>query len=163
MKTKQENKTMSDFELPVKEVVPAPEEVTDIKVTPEPPEFTPEELAKIFDEIIFAESYREDVVIRDKLRVTFRTRTVEETEQITSELDTNPVNLLSTLREKQSLLNLCHSLVSYQGKDLSSVKIEEKKKFVMKLAAPVVSMLSVALNKFDRKVFLACKDGEENF
>jgi hypothetical protein len=125
--------------------------------------FKEEDLLKIFDEIIFAGEYSEDVVIKGKLRVKYKTRTAQETEEITSKLDSTTANLVSTFQEKRLLLNLHYSLISYQGKDLSGMKVEDRAKVINQMPTPIVASLINALQRFDTKVYEACKEGEENF
>jgi hypothetical protein len=129
----------------------------------EKPKYDPEELISIFDEIIFSGTYTEHIVIRGKLSVAFRSRTAKEIELITGKLDATTANLMATLNEKRSLLNLHYALTSYQGKDLSTISTEDREKFINNLAAPVVGTLINALSKFDSKVYAACVEGEENF
>jgi hypothetical protein len=127
------------------------------------PKYSEDELSRIFDEIIFSDSYSEEVVIKGKLRVNFRTRTAGEIAEITKKLDATSANLVATLAEARSLMNLHYALTSYQGKDLSSLKQEDREKFINNLSGPVIGALINALAKFDYKVFEACRDGEENF
>lgn len=127
------------------------------------PKYDAEELISIFDEILFNNTYSEKVTIRNKLHVAFRTRTAEEVEAITRALDATSANLIATIEEKRSIMNLYYALTSYQGKDLGLLKQEDRERFVNKLPAPVVGALVIALSKFDEKVYLACKEGELNF
>lgn len=166
----------TDFELPkdakksaAKSVASTPVKISDdegksdsAEKKPEP-KFSKEELLQVFDDLIFAGTYSETVTIRGKLKIAFRTRTAEELEAITQEIDSTQANLISTVMEKRNLMNLMYALTSYQGKNLSTLKIEEKTKFVNALAAPIVGILMVALSKFDEKVYEAGKEGEENF
>ncbi len=162
---------MSDFEMPKKEtkskvaamseapMVPAEE----TPVEKEVPKYDPEELLRIFDDMLFAGSYSEVVTIRGKLKVAFITRTAEQMDAITQKIDGTAAVLMATLVEKRNLLNLYHALTSYQGKDLSGLKYEDKVSFVNKLPAPVVGMLMVALYDFDNKINAATKEAEANF
>lgn len=173
---------MSDFELPkdattvnrgnkkVKAETPAPSfptqetsTTTENKKDDAKPKYDPDELIAIFDQILFSNTYTEKVTIRGKLHVEFKIRSAEEVEAITRALDATSANLIATIEEKRSLMNLYYALSSYQGKDLGLLKQEERERFVNKLPAPVVGALVVALSKFDEKVYLACKEGEENF
>jgi hypothetical protein len=130
----------------------------------EKPKYSKEELIQIFDEMIFQGSYSEKVELRGgKLKVVFRTRTAEESENISKVIDTTTANLVATIVEKRQLINLHYAIESYQGTDLSGLKVEEKAKFINKLPGPVVGALMIALGKFDEKVFEATKEGEENF
>lgn len=122
-----------------------------------------EELLRIFDEIIFTGEYSEEVTIRGKLHVRFRTRTVEEIEQISATVDAMEAHLVATLNDKRSVLNLQYALVSYQGKDLKSLDIADRSKFIRRLPGPIIASLLTAMSIFDMKVFEACKDGEANF
>ena len=118
---------------------------------PTPPKYTEEDLLIIFDEIMFSGEYREDVTIKNKLKVTFVTRTAADTTKITMELDSKKFNLMSSMQQYRALLCLCYSLVSYNGKDLSATPYETKKGFIEKLPSVVVNALSNALNDFDIK------------
>ena len=148
-------------------------ETTEEKETPEAtaeatpsekePKYSEEELASIFDEIIFSGEYIEEVLIRGKLRVSFRTRTAEEIRRITQVVDSTQAVYANTVESIRSLLHLQYALTSYQGKDLTSLKSEDKAKFIGQIPGPVVAMLLEALSKFDEKVFVACQEGEANF
>ena len=126
-------------------------------------EFPKEELLKVFDELIFNGEYREDVTIKGKLKVTFRTRTTEETMEVSKLLDGTDHKLLVTVQEQRAFHNLCKSLVTYQGRDVSNLKVEDKEKFIKKLPTSIASALADALSEFDLKVDYACREGEENF
>lgn len=129
----------------------------------EKPKYDKDELLAIFDEIIFQGEYLEDVTIRGKLKVQFRTRTAEEIEQISKVIDATSFNLISTMNESRMVLNLQYALTYYQGRDLSSLKVEDRAKFIKKLPGPVIAVLIDALFKFDDKVAEACKEVEANF
>lgn len=129
----------------------------------EKPKYDPEELAAIFDDILFSEEYSEEVTIRGKLRVTFRTRTAEEVRTINQIVDGTTAVFATTLDGIRSIMQLQYALTFYQGKDLRSTRPEERAKFLGKLPAPVVAALLHALSRFDEKVYAACKEGEENF
>lgn len=129
----------------------------------EKPKYDKDELLRIFDEIIFSGEYVEDVVIKGKLRVQFRTRTSEEVEEISRIIDTTTYNLVSTMNEARMVLNLQYGLTMYQGKSLTGLSKEDKSKFIKKIPGPIIGVLLDALYKFDDKVFEACKELEENF
>lgn len=154
--TQKKSKVSQMTEAPV---IPAVEETKET----EKPKYDPEELLRIFDELIFAGSYTETVNIRGKLKVTFITRSAEQMDSITQKIDGTTAVLMATLVEKRNLLNLYHALISYQGKDLSTLKFDEKVSFINKLPAPLVGVLMVALFEFDSKINAATKEGEENF
>jgi hypothetical protein len=130
---------------------------------PEKKEYDKDELLRIFDEIIFTGEYTEEMTIKGKLKVHFRTRTAEEISDISRLLDTTHYNLVATLNESRLLLNLQYALIGYQGRNLGVMKNEERAAFVKKLPGPVIGMLVEALYEFDNKVSEACKEVEENF
>ena len=140
----------------------SPESTAEATSTPKP-KYDPEELLTIFDEIMFAGEYSEQVTIRGKLKVTFRTRTAEEVRTINRTVDGTPATFASTLEGVRSLLELKYALVMYQGKDLRSIKDDERDRFLNSLPAPVVGTLLKALSNFDAKVYEACQEGESNF
>lgn len=127
------------------------------------PKYDQNELLAIFDEILFSGEYTEEVLIKGKLKVVFKTRSVEDTTAITKDIDASVSNLLSTLQETRALANLLYSLVTYNGKNLADMPIEERKKFIGKIPAVVVGAVSEALVKFDSKVAAAFTEGEANF
>jgi len=136
---------------------------SEVKSEEEKPKYDPEQLAMIFDELLFQGEYSENVKIKDKLLVTFRTRTSEESEEIALTLDTLGANLFTTLDQKRSLLNLQYSLTRYHSRDLSGLSKEDRAKFVGKLASPIIVALVNELAQFDEKVFAALKEGETSF
>lgn len=129
----------------------------------EKPKYDKDELLRIFDEIIFNGEYVEDVTIKGKLHVQFRTRTSEEIAEISRILDTTTFNLVATMNESRMILGLQYALTSYQGKPLIGMNKEDKAKFIKRLPAPVIGVLLDALYRFDDKVFEACREFEENF
>jgi hypothetical protein len=129
----------------------------------EKPKYDPNQLAMIFDELLFQGEYSETVKIKNKLLVEFRTRTSEESEEIAMILDTLGANLFTTLDQKRSILNLQYSLTRYHNKDLSGLSQEDRSKFISKIASPVIVAMVNELAKFDEKVFAALKEGEATF
>lgn len=127
------------------------------------PEFTKEELLAVFDSIMFEGYYEEDVTIKGKLKVKFRSKSAKDVTDISKELDSRTFNLISTLQETRAFLSIVYGLMSYNGRDLSSQSLEERTKFIERLPSAIAASLSEAINKFDRKVDLACVEGEENF
>jgi hypothetical protein len=127
------------------------------------PRFTKEELLKVFDVLIFEGEYKEEVAIKNKLRVTFRSRTTEETMEISKILDSQDFKLLSTMQEQRAFHNLLKSLVVYQGRDLTNIKPEEKEKIIKKIPTSIIGSLADKLAEFDLKVDEACQEGEGNF
>jgi hypothetical protein len=140
-----------------------PEVKEEEKKEEQKPKYDAEHLAMIFDELLFQGEYSENVKVKDKLLVTFRTRTSDESEEIAITLDTLGANLFTTLDQKRSLLNLQYSLTRYHSKDLSGLSKEDKAKFVGKIASPIIVALVNELAKFDEKVFAALREGEASF
>ncbi len=172
---------MSDFELTgtaTRKSVPKPKNVSPAPIVeqaqpaePEDqkndeqqaPEFSKEELLEVFDHILFSNEYTEDVTIRNRLRVTFRTRTAKQIQETNKFLDSMGASLVSTVEAARAMLDLENALITYQGTDLGSMKKEDRSAFVQKIPGPVIGALMFALSKFDRKVFMACQEGEANF
>lgn len=134
-----------------------------VEETKEAPKYTPEELLQIFDTILFEGEYTEDILIKGKLKVTFRSRSAAETSEITKDIDAKQFNLISALQEYRAFLNLVYSLTHYNGKNFGSAPLEERKGLVGKLPAVVVAALSTALYEFDVKTDAACREGDANF
>lgn len=174
---------MTDFALPTssKTVVPGVKSPS-IKAPPEPkaptpseegkenkdstkkedPKFSEEELMKIFDDLIFGKEYQETVYIRPNFPVTFRTRTSAEYDEIQRALDASGFNLMSSVENLRSVRNLTYALVDIKGSTLP-LAVSDKEKFVQDLPGPVIGLLLDRLSKFDYKVMMACKSGDENF
>lgn len=147
-------------EIDLKEDTPVEDSTKDEKKSP----YDEAELLEIFDNIIFSGEYSETVDLRGgKLSVTFTTRTGEQTQEIQRILDRSGLNMITTMEQERSLLNLEASLADFNGKNLSMLKPEDKSKFIRGLPAPVIAAVSVALQKFDSKVIAACNEGAENF
>jgi hypothetical protein len=113
---------------------------------------------------MFEGSYTEEISLRNgKLKISLRNRSASEVSAIMDKLDLLGANLAMTHSHYQVTYNLIYSLVSYQGTRLEDVSLEDKEKFIGKLPAPVLSMLIMALQDFDKKVAAATKYGEQNF
>lgn len=130
---------------------------------PEQKKYTKEELLKVFDELIFQGEYSEDQTLKGKLKVTFRSRSAEETMEISRSLDVMDFKLLTTMQEQRAFLNLSKSLTMYQGRDLGKMKDEERTAFIRKLPTSILGALADSLAEFDRKVDLACREADESF
>jgi rRNA maturation endonuclease Nob1 len=137
------------------------EEVNEIEKEEE--KYTKEELLQVFDSMIFSGEYSEQVVIKNRLRVRFKTRSVQDIDRISATIDATQAKLVATIQEKQSILTLQYALVEYQGVNLANDSMEQRAKFIGKLPGPIVGALLTALNEFDDKVYQACKDLEEDF
>ena len=124
------------------------------------PKYTKEELLTILDTLLFEGEYREDVLIKSKLKVTFTTRSAASTAEITRELDSKKFNLLSSMQEYKALLCICHSITRYGDKDLTIISQEKKKEFIEKLPSVMVAAISNALVDFDIKTEAALQESD---
>jgi hypothetical protein len=113
--------------------------------------YTKEDLLVIFDAIMFEGEYREDITIKGRLKVTFKTRSAASTASISKDIDSKQFHLMSTMHEYRALLSIAHSITGYNDKDLSSSSLETRIAFLEKLPTVVVSALSNALVEFDIK------------
>ena len=127
------------------------------------PTFNKDELLAIFDRITFEGEYSEQVKLKGKLTVTFKTRSAGDTLEISKTVDAIQANLVITVSEQRAILNLAYSMIEYSGKDLSKASIDDRLTFVKKLPVPIIAALSDALATFDLKIDAACKEGDENF
>jgi len=126
----------------------------------EKPKYDKDELLTILDELMFSGEYSEDVTINGRLKVAFKTRSAASTSEITRSMDSQKFNLLSTMMEQKALLCISHSLIAYNGIDLSTKSHAERKQFVEKLPSVMVSAISNALVKFDLKTEAALEETE---
>lgn len=172
---------MSDFDLPqttTRKSIPTPKVRPSIKPeeipaeiskeevkdeNKEKPQYSQEELLAVFDEILFSNEYTEDFTVRNRLKVTFRTRTAKEIQDINKHLDSMGASLVSTVEGVRAMMNLESALVHYQGKDLGAMKQADRSAFIAQLPGPIIGALMITLGKFDHKVALACQEGEANF
>lgn len=157
--------------------IPAPSSTSSINLVPpdepkesqeknsvnEKPLWPKEELLRVFDEIVFSGEYMEQFLIKNRVPVTFKTRTGEDAKAIQRIIDSSGLNLVASVEMLRSITTLQYSLVSYDKKDLTLVKPEERLRYIESLPAPIIGMLLDLLNKFDSKVGAACREGEENF
>lgn len=163
----------SEFELPTKpaknksvpQAAAEPQvettEKTEVKAAAKP-EYSKEELLRIFDEIIFSGEYIEEIMVRGRLPVKFSTRTAEQINQVQDALDASGYQLISSVENRRAIMNLEQALISYNGKDLSGMKQPERSKIIAQLPGPIIGTLFDELNKFDMKVAAACRE-ETNF
>lgn len=126
-------------------------------------DFEESELITIFDSILFEGDYTEEVTIGGRLKVKFRTRSMSQVQAMVRELDGLKAELVSTIAEARSQINLKQALVEYQGVNVDALSDEEKEAFFGRLPGPIVARLLDALRKFDIKVSFACSFGDENF
>lgn len=106
--------------------------------------------------------YTEEFKLGRKRSVTFRTRTSKEEQRLRQKLH----NLgEATVDQREYLIlmhNLATSIVSYADTDLSAgtdeAAYQQRFEYVNSLPAPVVSMLSTCLSRFDYKVMVACSE-----
>lgn len=125
--------------------------------------YNKEELLAIFDEMIFSGEYTEEVLIKNRLKVRFKSRSVEDTTAISRSVDGKNFLLITTLSEHRALLNLAYSLVQYGETDLEQLSIDDRIKYLNKLPGVMASAVSQALSRFDAKISAACEEGEANF
>lgn len=127
------------------------------------PKWTDEQLEEVFDALMFEGSYNEEIQVNRKLKVIFRTRSGEQARDVMMRLDTSKVNMGLTVEGLRSLFNLAHSLVVFNGNDLSKMKIDARLKRIEELPSAVIGTLIAKLVEFDIKVEQAVRHGEENF
>lgn len=160
--SKPSRKVSSPAEVENEVASPAEVETSD-SVKEEKPKYDSKELLEIFDEILFSGEYTEQITIKGRLKVWFRTRSAGEIEQIGRIVDGTTATLVSTLEHRRSLLNLQYALAQYQDKVLSPLKTEERAKFIQSIPGPIIALLLKSLYEFDVKVQAACEEADENF
>ncbi len=127
------------------------------------PRWTDEQLEEVFDSLMFEGSYNEEIQVNRKLKVIFRTRSGEQARDVMMRLDNSKINMGLTVEGLRSLFNLAHSLVVFNGNDLSQMKIDARLKRIEELPSAVIGTLIAKLVEFDIKVEQAVRHGEENF
>jgi hypothetical protein len=156
---------LAETPLPPSEPAKEPQEPAADTGADAPKAYDETELMAIFDAIIFEGEYSEQVTIRGKFPVVFRSRTSEEIRAISAALDleSQKTILMSTIQERRSMLNLESALVQYGSTQIAGMNAEGRSKFMGKIPAPMIGVLLMELSRFDAKVFAACKEGEANF
>lgn len=127
------------------------------------PEFDENELMAIFDAMLTQSEYTEVVNIGKRLRVVWRTRTTGEANAITKIIDSAGFATFVAAQNHSNVLNMSYSIVGFNGKDLRSSKVSDRKAFLESLPEPIIVMLANSLAKFDFKVAKATEVGQENF
>jgi hypothetical protein len=122
-----------------------------------------EDLLAIFDTLMFEGKYTEDVMIKGKLKVTFRSMSAKDVSETSALLDSKNYILYETMQQQRALLNLSRCLDFYNQKDLSTMTSDNKMAFIEGLPAAMVAALSDSLGEFSVKVMKACEVGEKNF
>lgn len=164
----------SDFvAAPVEELFPdevMPEEPETPKesepVVPEKKEYTQaekDEMLAIVDAIMFEGEYSEVFPFGRKYKVTFKSRTAGEDNEISQKLDGRVFNTMISYQNQSSLLTMAYSLVDLNGTSYRDMKIAERYRVVADLPSPLVIILSELMSKFDQKVLKAMEFGKENF
>lgn len=126
-------------------------------------EFDKQELLEIFDAIMFEGEYRDTIKLGKKYSAVLRSRTVKESTDVTRKVDALDLKTFMAVQNITNVLTLAYSLVEYNGKDLSTLELKDKIKFVESLPESVIVLLSDKLFKFDRKVLAAMEEGHQNF
>ncbi len=151
------------------ETAAKPEEtvVPEKPVEPEKPkEFTQEqkdEMLAIVDAIMFEGEYSEVFPFGRKYKVTFRSRTAGEDNEIAQKLDGRVFNTMISYQNQSALLTMAYSLMDLNGTNYRDMKVQERYKVVSELPSPLVIVLSELMSKFDQKVLQAMEYGKANF
>lgn len=167
----------SDFvAAPVSEMFPDEVEAQGTPEVPEPEAPKPEpevkkelsqrekdEMLAIMDAIMFEGEYSEVFSFGRKYKVTFRSRTAGEDNEISQKLDGRVFNTMISWQNQSSLLTMAYSLIDLNGTSYRDMKVSERYKVVAELPSPLVIILSELMSKFDQKVLNAMEFGKENF
>ena len=138
---------------------PAPE-------APKAKEYTQEqkdEMLAIVDAIMFEGEYSEVIPFGKRYKVTFKSRTAGEDNEISQRLDGRVFNTILSYQNQSSLLTMAYSLVDLNGVNYRDMSIKERYQKVAELPSPLVIVLSELMSKFDQKVLEAMEFGKANF
>lgn len=122
-----------------------------------------DEFLAIMDAIMFEGEYSEVFPFGRKYKVTFKSRTAGEDNEISQKLDGRVFNTMISYQNQSSLLTMAYSLIDLNGTDYRSMSIQERYKIVAALPSPLVIVLSELMSKFDQKVLDAMEYGKANF
>lgn len=165
----------ADFEVPPaedmfaepKEDKPA-EAPTEVPAEPKdtPKEYTQEqkdEMLAIVDSIMFEGEYSEVFTFGRKYKVTFKSRTAGEDNEISQRLDGRVFNTIISYQNQSSLLTMAYSLLDLNGVNYRDMTVKDRYTKVAELPTPLVIVLSELMSKFDQKVLEAMEFGKANF
>ena len=134
--------------------------------TPKEKEYTQEqkdEMLAIVDAIMFEGEYSEVIPFGKRYKVTFKSRTAGEDNEISQRLDGRVFNTIISYQNQSSLLTMAYSLVDLNGVNYRDMSIKERYQKVAELPSPLVIVLSELMSKFDQKVLEAMEFGKANF
>ena len=121
------------------------------------------EILEIVDEIMFEVEYSEVIQFCKRYKVTFKSRTAGEDNEISQRLDGRVFNTIISYQNQSSLLTMAYSLVDLNGVNYRDMSIKERYQKVAELPSPLVIVLSELMSKFDQKVLEAMEFGKANF
>lgn len=133
---------------------------------PKTKEYTQEqkdEMLAIVDAIMFEGEYSEVIPFGKRYKVTFKSRTAGEDNEISQRLDGRVFNTIISYQNQSSLLTMAYSLVDLNGVNYRDMSIKERYQKVSELPSPLVIVLSELMSKFDQKVLEAMEFGKANF
>lgn len=133
---------------------------------PKAKEYTQEqkdEMLAIVDAIMFEGEYSEVIPFGKRYKVTFKSRTAGEDNEISQRLDGRVFNTIISYQNQSSLLTMAYSLVDLNGVNYRDMSIKERYQKVAELPSPLVIVLSELMSKFDQKVLEAMEFGKANF
>lgn len=122
-----------------------------------------DEFLAIMDAIMFEGEYSEVFPFGGKYKVTFKSRTAGEDNEISQKLDGRVFNTMISYQNQSSLLTMAYSLIDLNGKDYRGMSIKDRYEVVAGLPSPLVIVLSELMSKFDQKVLEAMEYGKANF
>lgn len=117
----------------------------------------------IYDKIMFEDSFEKTYNLGKKYKVVFKTRTADADMAISRQLDKLSFNTMHAMQTMSSVLTMSHSLVSLNGKDLSSNTVTERFNYIRERSSHLIELLTNKMIDFDRLVREAMEYGEANF
>jgi hypothetical protein len=151
------------FEEPVAE---APVEAPPKAEEPKEKEYTQEqkdEMLAIVDAVMFEGEYSETFPVGKRYKVTFKSRSAGEDNEISQKLDGRVFNTILSYQNQSALLTMAYSLMDLNGTDYRELSVQERYKVVSALPSPLMIVLSELMGKFDQKVLEAMEYGKSNF
>lgn len=122
-----------------------------------------DEMLAIVDAIMFEGEYSEVIPFGKRYKVTFKSRTAGEDNEISQRLDGRVFNTIISYQNQSSLLTMAYSLVDLNGVNYRDMPVKERYQKVAELPSPLVIVLSELMSKFDQKVLEAMEFGKANF
>ena len=121
------------------------------------------EFLRIYDAIMFEDKYEKEYKLGKKYKVVFTTRSADSDMKISRQLDGMNFSTMHAFQTMSAILTMSHSLVAINGKDCSTLSVQDRYKFLREKSSHLIEMLADKMIDFDHIVRSVLEYGELNF